>query len=324
MRDMSIMKINISDLSMIAILLALFGIGAVAFGQQGAVTVESAIDRQQAYMGDRLRYTLTLTTDSNVVVDSIPIGESLGKFEIKKRSSSLSSGKLGKLTHNIEFVIAAYETGQLWIPRLTLRFIATDGSITEATTDSLSVVILSLASTDSLADIKGLKPPVYFGGRFPWIYVAIALIVLAGVLIWLWKSRRKAPDAVAEVNSVDRRPPWVIAEEELKKLRESDLLRDEEYKLFYLRLTEILKTYLEPRYGIDALDRTTTELRNELKAIGLDQADFDLLFELFVSADLVKFAKLLPSTHEAESDFQRGWRFVQDTSKRRSEEVDVK
>jgi len=258
-----------------------------------------------------------------VVEDSIPVGENLGEFEIKNRSSSLSPGKPGKLTHHIEFVIAAYETGQLWIPQLTLRFIATDGSIIEATTDSLSVVILSLASSDSLADIKGLKPPVYFGGRFPWVYVAIAAVLLAGVLIWLWKRHREAPEEVAEVKSVDRRPPWVIAEEELKKLRESGLLRDEEYKLFYLRLTEILRTYLEPRYGIDALDRTTTELRDELKAISLGRADFDLLFELFGSADLVKFARSLPSTNEAEADFQKGWRFVQDTGKRRSEEVNV-
>lgn len=306
---------------MIAIMLAMLGIGAVAFGQQGSVIVEAGIDRQQAYIGDRLKYTLTLTTDSSVVVDSIPVGEMLGEFDVKQSTSSLSPDGRGMLTHHIEFILAAYKTGQLWIPQLTLQFIANDGSRFEATTDSLSVMILSLASGDSLADIKGLKPPVYFGGRFPWIYVAIAAVVLAAIIVWLRKRRRKAPEEAVEVKPVDRRPPWTIAEEELKKLRESGLLEDEEYKLFYLRLTEILRAYLEPRYGIDALDRTTAELRDELKAINLDKVEFDLLFELFSSADLVKFAKFLPTVKESEADFQKGWRFVHDTGHSRHEEV---
>lgn len=315
------MKSNLLKQSLIAASLFILGISGIVLGQANGVSVESGVDRQQAYMGDRLKYSLTLTTDSSVVVDSIPIDKDLGDFEVKQRSASLTHPAPGKMAHHFEYVITAYQTGKLWIPQLNLRFISPDGDTSEAVTDSVAVNILSLASGDSLADIRGLKPPIYFGTRFPWIYVIVGVVLVTGIVLWLMKGRKKQTEEAAQTKPVDTRPPWIIAEAELKKLRESGLLEQGQYKLFYLRLTDIIRTYLEPRYGIDALDRTTSELRSDLRSINLDKSDFDLLFDLFVNADLVKFAKFLPSMSEAEADFQKGWSFVQVTGKRKSEEV---
>lgn len=320
-RDFSVMKSNLAHVLRIAVVLILLGLSGVAFGQASGVSVESGVDRQQAYMGDRLKYSLTLTTDSSTIVDTIPIGKTLGDFEVKRRSASLAHPAPGKLAHHYEYVITAYQTGKLWIPQLKLRFVSADGDTSEAATDSVAVDILSLASGDSLADIRGLKPPIYFGTRFPWLYVIVGVVLVGGIVLWLMKSRKKRPEEAAHVKPVDNRPPWVIAEAELKALRESGLLEQAQYKEFYLRLTDIIRTYLEPRYGIDALDRTTFELKRDLRAINLDKSDFDLLFDLFDGADLVKFAKLVPSMSEAEADFQKGWSFVQMTGKRKVEEV---
>jgi hypothetical protein len=147
-----------------------------------------------------------------------------------------------------------------------------------------------------------------------------AAVVLALIGVWIWIRRRKSKEK-EEAEPVDTRPPWVIAEEALRKLRESDLLANEQFKTFYLRLTDVIRAYIEPRFGIDALDRTTFELRTEFARIGAESQLQDLLFELFDSADLVKFAKFRPSLEEAEADFQKGWQFVRTTSQNRPMEV---
>jgi len=291
-------------------------IGGVVAAQDKPLSVKAEIDRQQAFVGDRLRFTLTLVTDSTTSVDSIPVGKSLGDFDVIARRHDLSADKSGGLKHTIDLDLAAYKIGRFWIPQIPIRFIRPDSATSELLTDSLMVDIVSVASGDSLVDIKGLKPQIYFGSQFPWLYVLIAAVVLAAFGVWIWKRRKKS-EAAAEAEPVDTRPPWVIADEAMRKLRESDLLARAEFKLFYLRLTEILRAYIEPRFGIDALDRTTSELRVELRRISLGDHHYDLLFGLFDSADLVKFAKFKPDVSQAESDFQRGWQFVQGTGERR-------
>ncbi len=289
------------------------------FAQTEPVSVKAEIDRQQAYIGDRLNYTLTVVSDSSIAVDSIPIGDRLGNFEVKGREYEMSGTEDGRIRLTAKFVIAAYETGTIWLPRVKLSFLMPDSTMTEIETDSLRVTILSLAEGDSLADIRGLKPEMYFGSRFLWMYLIVAAVVVGALVYWL--VRRKAGNGV-DAEPVDTRPPWVVAEERLRHLRESALLADSEFKPFYLRLTKIIRRYLEPRYGIDALDRTTFELRGEMSRISLDQEQYDRLFEMFDGADLVKFAKFHPELNQAENDFQRAWQFVRETGQERRERVE--
>ncbi len=301
----------------IAIVLSLFAVPIHA--QSSPVSVEASIDRQQAYIGDVLKYRITVEADTALSMDSIRIGAFLGEFEVlRSEQSEVITDDVA--TRVFEYDLAAFETGRYAVPPTTVRFTLSDGGTAEAATDSLPVVIMSVASGDSLADIRGLKDPIPIGYRFPWLYVAIgaALALVLGYLLWRILKRKKVEE---EAEKVDTRPPWVIAEERLRKLRESELIENEQFKLFYLKLTEIVRRYLEPRFGIDAIDRTTWELREEMMSIGLSEEQYNSLFALFDSADLVKFAKSVPTPQLIEDDFQRAWAFVRNTSVSEVKEV---
>ena len=79
---------------MLAMLLAL-GMGGIVIAQDVPLSVKAEIDRQQAYVGDRLRFTLTLVADSAISVDSIPVGENLGDFDVMGRQYDLSGDGSG-------------------------------------------------------------------------------------------------------------------------------------------------------------------------------------------------------------------------------------
>ena len=59
-------------------------------------------------------------------------------------------------------------------------------------------------------------------------------------------------------------------------------------------MSEIIRTYLEGRYPIDALEMTSFEVLSALKHVGLEPEVYDLFPPFLNRSDLVKFAKLRP------------------------------
>ncbi len=301
----------------------LVGLNTGAYAQNGSVpaSVTATITPDRGYVGDRFVYTITVEADSSMKFTGLPSGDKLGVFEIKSSSTESSVLKSGLARQVYLYEIAAYETGDFWIPAAELEVVLPDGGTVEIESDSLRVVIMTIAGRDSLADIRGLKEPIMFGRQISWLLIAIGVVLLIGIVYLLYRALRKKKIEEEPEKVVDTRPAWVIAQERLQRLRESDLVARGEFKLFYQGLTEIMRKYLEPRFGIDAVDRTTMELKKILRDARLDDDSYSLLFTMFDSADLVKFARRVPTRAELDADFQKAWLFVQNTSRVQTREV---
>jgi hypothetical protein len=134
--------------------------------------------------------------------------------------------------------------------------------------------------------------------------VAIVLALFAAWQVRRWRERRRRVVPPPPV------PAHVSALEALALLEREDLPGRGRYQDFYLRLTEIVRAYLEARFGLEALDRTTDELRRELlrhedRISPLRSGD---LVRFLQQADLVKFARRDATGDDAAS----GLEFVRD------------
>ena len=85
----------------------------------------------------------------------------------------------------------------------------------------------------------------------------------------------------------------------MKRIEESGLLAKGLYREFYFRLSEIFRAYLERRYGIAALERTSIEIIKEFRALSLESLEEKEIQLLLDESDLVKFAKYPPTTEGA-------------------------
>jgi hypothetical protein len=91
-------------------------------------------------------------------------------------------------------------------------------------------------------------------------------------------------------------------------------------KEHYGRVTDILRPYLERRFGFPAVDLTTTEIlaaaSPELAALNSNRPRpiQDELADILGGADLVKFAKLEPPVAIAEGEIERAADFVRATA----------
>lgn len=286
---------------------------ATALYGQDKISVESTIDKQTITIGDRITYTVKIASDTSLVVDSLTVGTNLGSFEVKDYKPRQSSVKDGTRTSSESFEITTFTTGDYRIPPVTIRYRTPSGEMKSIATDPLPIKVNSLLSGEQGEDIKPLKPQKTFPREFPTLWVIVGSVLIAGAILFVWLYRRARRPIDLSTAVADTRLPWEIALEELAKLRESDILARGEYKLFYLELSDIFRRYLEKRYGIYALERTTIEIIMEFRKLALEKQEEKIIHDFLEGCDLVKFAKFIPTTEDIERDYSTAKEFVLQT-----------
>ena len=177
----------------------------------------------------------------------------------------------------------------------------------------LEVMRVKAAPADTTAKIydiiKPYRAPVTVGEILPWILLAAILGILAWVILRFIRKNKKS-DTGPET-FINPEPAHVIAFRELEKLREEQLWQKGAIKIYYTRLTEILRQYLENRFRVFSLELTTDETLDSLLKTGFKKdGSYNLLKTVLTGADLVKFAKHIPEPTENESQYQKSWDFV--------------
>ena len=75
----------------------------------------------------------------------------------------------------------------------------------------------------------------------------------------------------------------------IEQIKQEHLAHSDDQKVYYTRLTDALRDYLEDRFGINAKEMTSNDIISRLHKEEL--SDINELKEVFETADLVKFAK---------------------------------
>ncbi|TFH65250.1 MAG: hypothetical protein E4G91_03150 [Candidatus Zixiibacteriota bacterium] len=293
-------------------LVFLISLATTLYGQD-KISVESTIDKQTITIGDRITYTVKIASDTSLVVDSLTVGTNLGSFEVKDYKPRQSSVKDETRTSTESFEITTFTTGDYRIPPVTIRYRTPSGEVKSIATDPLPIKVNSLLSGEQGEDIKPLKPQKMFPREFPTLWVIVGSVLIAGAILFVWLYRRARRPIDLSTAVADTRLPWEIALEELARLRESDILARGEYKLFYLELSDIFRRYLERRYGIYALERTTIEIIMEFRKLALAKEEENVIHDFLEGCDLVKFAKYLPTSEDIERDYLTAKEFVLQT-----------
>ena len=173
-----------------------------------------------------------------------------------------------------------------------------DGKDAAAPPVALAVRAPAVPKDADIVDIKG--PLAARRAWWPWL-LAAAL----GALAWeAWRRWRTRPAAPGEAPAPAEPPlaPEVAAERALAALTAEGLWERGEHAAYYLRLTEILRAYLEARYGEPATAMTSVEVARLVKAKQPDLKAAAIVRELLQRADLVKFARIKAGPDDGPND----------------------
>lgn len=143
------------------------------------------------------------------------------------------------------------------------------------------------------------------------LYILLPILVAIIVLLYyFWWRKRKLPVEKAPEVII---PPHIIALEQLKLLETKKLWQNGMIKEYYIEMTDILRTYIEKRFLIHAMEQTTDEIMQQLRLTDISEISKLTLIPVLKLSDLVKFAKENPVGIENEEMMQRAKDFVTST-----------
>lgn len=216
--------------------------------------------------------------------------------------------------------ITSFDSGFYAIP--PFKFIVNGDSAHPYSTEAMLFQVNNV-KVDTTQAIKDIKPPLSepFSWRelLPYIYVALGVAVLVVIIYFLIEklTKRKPKEIVQEKPKI---PPHIIALEELEKLKQENLWQEGKTKLYYSRLTDTLRYYIEGRFKIPAMEQTSDEIMASFRSAVIDSESKAKLKQTFLLADLVKFAKEQPSSAENELSLTYAFDFVKGTLREEAKE----
>ena len=266
-------------------------------GAPAGPTVETAVSAATAAVGDPITVVVTVrhAADTEVrwpdPVDAVP-------FELLDAPAAQSAASPdGGVESRLELRVAAFELGELSFPPLDLEVVDAGGDATALATEAVTVAVESVGRDEGgdIRDIKGpLAIPFAVVTLLPWIAALLALAAAA----WLHRRRRRRGRPEAIVPAAPPRPAHEVAREALDALEAAGLLERGEIKTYHIRLSDILRVYLEGRFGVDAMEMTTVEVLDGLLRTDADRGAVADMRRVLDRCDLVKFAKLRPAVPE--------------------------
>ncbi|GAA0872648.1 hypothetical protein GCM10009117_17950 [Gangjinia marincola] len=265
-----------------------------------AQRVKASIDSISIKIGEQITYTFEVEADSTSFV-TFPEGQTfvpLEMFESFKIDTTKNQDKLKLIK---KYALTQFDSGRYIIPKQKIQI--DDRSFM---TDSFAVQVRDVVVDTTKQKMYPIKPSVEVEAQFElpsWIWwVLLVLLLLAVILFILFRRKKKKDEELAKLTPFER------AMLTLKKLDESNLLNQHEYKNYYSTLTDAARRYLDEKVDDHAMERTTDELLQhleELKAEGRLDLDGPTLkdFEgILRRADLAKFAKSNPPQEVAKAD----------------------
>ncbi|MBP2681928.1 MAG: hypothetical protein H6Q78_1791 [Candidatus Krumholzibacteriota bacterium] len=268
----------------------LAGPGAVAartYGGGIGITTNASAD--SVTVGERLRVvheitypdSLTLLPPDRIEAGTCRLLSSEWKEEKKDRRVT-ATGRLEVVTTNLE---------KAFLPGMTFRFVTPSGDTLTARGDDVEAGVRRVTTEKS--EPKPLKPQWQAPRGWGFLLWIAGALVLAALAFWLIRRRRRRPVAKPVEPEL---PADVVAYRRLDEIERMKLVEKGEIKPHYTLVVDALRSYLERRYLILALDQTTDEILRDLRRKNEGTAEIEPVLR---EADLVKFAKYKPEIEAA-------------------------
>lgn len=222
----------------------------------------------------------------------------------------------GRLQLNRSVLIQPWDSGEFVIPGIML----TAG--TDTFRSSAFAIKVFTADVDTMTTIHSWGPSISLRrGFFDWVpdliadywwaYLIGLLLIGGGIAYYILKRKGGLSEVLKPVAKPV--PPYEKAIQELEVLKQRQLCEKGQEKTYYTELTEILRQYLEGRFGINAMEMTTPQIKRAVRATVPADAAPGLMNEVLEMADYVKFAKLRPLPEDNVRAFNQAITFVENT-----------
>lgn len=288
-----------------------------AKAQPATVIVEAKMDSSVLWMGEQTAIHLSLTQDEGQQVifpQIVAPGELTKGVEVLELSEPDTTRlQNNRLLIEQKMLVTSFDSGFYYIP--PFKYLLNEDTIATESL-SLKIVPVDIAPEATVADMRDIKdvvnPPFVLWDFMPtWAWVLIVVLAVLGVIAFLLVKFFKNRKTEEPLTPQQRMSPYEYAMLQLKELRESKLWQQGQEKQYYTRLVDILREYIDSRFGISAMEMTSAQIVEAMRQNKSYIEENKYLGEVLSMADFVKFAKMRPMPEDNERMMRRAVDFVE-------------
>ncbi len=282
--------------------------------EKGPVKLFVRVWPREPRLSDLVEMDVRVEAKPDVEIKPPAFGQAVGDFLIRDYSERPPEAGAGNV-RRFHYQLEPAHAGKHLIRSVSIEFVdkrpssERRGEPALIETDPLEVNVTSelAGAAPSLANLEPMLPPqpVPQAAAIGWLVAAGAAALLA-VLVVVGLRRRKRPPIEPR-----RQTPEEIAHAALALLLAENLPARGLFKIFYLRLTGIVRQYVEDTTGIRAPEQTTEEFLRDMRSRAAFPPERSVrLAEFLEAADLVKYAGQQPEQGQIDLAITRAHEFV--------------
>ena len=287
------------------ILLFVLIVFGLSFAQD--VKVQASTDSSHYRIGDLIKLKFEITHSQTTRVLFPDITDTLNPFEIINSDTVRTiAQKDGSVKELYSFDISAYDSVNNYSKSFSIPYQIAGDSLARYSLSNTIALTVSRLAVDTTREIKDVKSPlsekaetviekaktVIEKVRRNWyIWVIILILILAATGYFIFRKYYAKPEIV----KVKTLTAPEEAYQRIKELDRKQLWQKGKIKEYHTEITGIIRNYFERQFKIIALKLTSNETIAELSVRGVNPDVCQLVDEFFTLADMVKFAKHIPS-----------------------------
>ena len=288
----------------------------LTLGVKAQVTVESKIDSIEIFIGEQAHMTVDVTMKKGqklvfpVFKPSEMITPGVEVLEQSDADTSKLDNDMIKVSK--QYTLTSFDEKLYYLPPMKVKV---NGK--EYASKNLALKVLTVP-VDTLHPNQFFPPKDVQTNPFLWsewslsFWLSVLMLLLIVQAFYLRQRLYDNKPIIAKVRIVKKVLPHQRAMQEIEQIKADKMVMSEDQKAYYTKLTDTLRKYIEERFGFNAMEMTSTEIIMKLQETG-DRKMIDELRELFMTADLVKFAKYSTLINENDSNLVNAIEFINTT-----------
>ena len=285
---------------------------------QAQVNVKASMDTSMMLIGDQTNFRVEASFPDGYKVMLPVMADTVSRgLEIVEAGAIDSAIADGFVRISQKYVVTNFDSGWYAVRQLPFAILDKDGNpdtiYSEQVYYGVMTMPLDTANPNAICPPKPMaEAPFIFKELTHYLKWGLLILLAAFAVVFavyaLIKRKRNEP---IFVKPKPQEPAHVVALRQLDQLKEQKLWQRGLVKEYYSSLTDIARGYLNGRFGLQAMESTTSEIMQMTKDV--PEIDKDLrknLQDLLERADFVKFAKAQTVANENEASFDFVEHFV--------------
>ena len=291
--------------------LALLPLGVAA---QSGVVVTAKADSMMLMIGQKTGIHLEVTCDAGRDVTFPPYRDTIVTGleiipPVLTDTQYVNEGK--RMTIRRDYTVTCFDSAVVYVPSMPVMV---DTTIYDS--NPLAMIFMSFDIPEGQEGFYGPKPimmalPTARELGFIPLYWLLVFVGAAIGFTLLYSFRNDKP-IIKRIKVEAKLPAHVKAINDIEVLKKEGSSHSEDAKAYYTQLTDILREYINDRFGFNATEMTSYEILERLEQ-SQDKESLGELRDLLSTADMVKFAKFKPMLNENDRNLMSAMEFVNDT-----------